>query len=258
VSVSPMPIALFTADEECLGDDVTFTNQSTISSGSMTYSWDFDDNTASTDQNPAHGYAADGTYHVTLTATSSTGINCQAVYSMDITVLPVPVSTFTAGNMGNNLVNFVADDATGISYNWDFGDDSTSTQMNVQHQYGADGNYSVTLRVTNDKGCETESTVSITLNPTGIHKDVNTFNFGVYPNPFSTETRIRYDLKAAADVKIEVYDQLGRLIVTLTDGNQEAGSHVHVLNGGDIAPQTLIIRLTVGDDVYNQKIIRVR
>jgi PKD repeat protein len=46
--------------------DATFTNKS---SGATTYAWDFGDGESSTEENPVHTYAADGTYSVTLTAT---------------------------------------------------------------------------------------------------------------------------------------------------------------------------------------------
>jgi PKD repeat protein len=47
------------------GFTATFTNKS---SGATTFAWDFGDGSISTDENPVHTYAADGTYTVTLTA----------------------------------------------------------------------------------------------------------------------------------------------------------------------------------------------
>ena len=42
------------------------------------------------------------------------------------------------------------------SFEWDFGDGATSTEMNPDHTYRADGTYSVSLKVTDDRG-NTES-----------------------------------------------------------------------------------------------------
>lgn len=44
-----------------------------------------------------------------------------------------------------------------------------------------------------------------------------------FPNPFSTHTTIRYHLSRQADVKLTIYDILGREVETLVNGRQEAG-----------------------------------
>ena len=46
-----------------------------------------------------------------------------------------------------------------------------------------------------------------------------------YPNPFNPSTTIRFDLPKAADVRIAVYDLLGREVVRLVDKQMEAGYH---------------------------------
>jgi len=62
------PIAGFTYSASNL--TVDFTDNSTDSDGSvMSWSWDFDDGTTSTEQNPSHTYAAAGTYTASLTVT---------------------------------------------------------------------------------------------------------------------------------------------------------------------------------------------
>jgi gliding motility-associated-like protein len=75
VTVNAKPTVSFNAPApQCLaGNSFTFTNNSTISAGSLTYQWDFGDGTTSTQVNPAHTYAAAGIYHVKLVATSNNG-----------------------------------------------------------------------------------------------------------------------------------------------------------------------------------------
>ena len=49
---------------------------------------------------------------------------------------------------------------------------------------------------------------------------------GNYPNPFGGETTLAYTLKSEREVRIEIYDVLGRRVRTLVrDETQEAGLH---------------------------------
>jgi len=68
----PIPAAEATAafDFTIDGMSVTFTNTSTAADS---YSWDFGDGASSTEENPVHTYAANGSYTVKLTATNSAG-----------------------------------------------------------------------------------------------------------------------------------------------------------------------------------------
>ncbi len=54
-----------------------------------------------------------------------------------------------------------------------------------------------------------------------------------YPNPFNPSTTLRFDLPAAADIHIVVYDLLGREVVRLVEQRLEAGYHQLVWNGRD-------------------------
>ncbi len=53
--------------------DVQFTDSSTDDKGIVSHSWDFGDNTSSTQANPSHRYAADGTFSVSLTVMDADG-----------------------------------------------------------------------------------------------------------------------------------------------------------------------------------------
>lgn len=46
-----------------------------------------------------------------------------------------------------------------------------------------------------------------------------------YPNPFSTETTIQYQLSKPSDVKITVYNMMGQQVALLVDEYQVAGTH---------------------------------
>ncbi|WP_202840723.1 proprotein convertase P-domain-containing protein [Luteimonas saliphila] len=64
-----LPVAGFTWTAEEL--TVSFTSTSTDDGATLDHAWDFGDGNTSTDENPVHTYAADGSYEVTLTVTDA-------------------------------------------------------------------------------------------------------------------------------------------------------------------------------------------
>ncbi len=56
---------------------------------------------------------------------------------------------------------------------------------------------------------------------------------GNYPNPFNPETTIRYSVKEATPVTIEIYNVKGQLVRTLVNETRAAGNHSVVWNGVD-------------------------
>jgi PKD repeat protein len=136
---------------------VVFQDQSTGSTP-LTYAWDFGDGATSTDQNPQHTYLRSGLFTVSLTVTNAYGTSTETKASY-IGIGLAPNADFSgAPTTGNAPLTVVfTDRSTGYptSWNWDFGDGQTSTEQNPVHIFWAQGNYAVTLTVTNDKGTST-------------------------------------------------------------------------------------------------------
>jgi len=74
-----------------------------------------------------------------------------------------------------------------------------------------------------------------------------------YPNPFSTETNIQYELNEASDVKLTICNLLGHQIATLVNKHQPAGSHsvkwiAKNNNGEHFSSGLYIYRLETGNN----------
>jgi hypothetical protein len=64
-----------------------------------------------------------------------------------------------------------------------------------------------------------------------------------YPNPFNPSTVIPFQMAAASDVSIRVYDVLGRNVATLVDGFMSAGNHSVQFDASGLSSGVYLIRL---------------
>lgn len=124
--------------------------------------WTFGDGTVSSQQNPSHIYASQGTFTVTLKVTNNYGNtgtdSCSAkiiVVSPD-QILPVADAGGPYKGVVNSPITFDgsgSSDADGaiVSYLWNFGDSTTGTGVSPTHSYTIAGNYTVILTVTDNE-----------------------------------------------------------------------------------------------------------
>lgn len=150
ITVEPLAEADFSYTQVDL--ELVFTN---LSEDAESYLWDFGDGNTSTETHPAHLYAEDGQYTVTLTATNDCGSTTHAV-TIDLITAPVADFDFTPSSGCQPLtVSFInmSSNNTETSF-WTFpgGTPSTSVEMHPTVVYEQPGTYSVTLVVENIVG----------------------------------------------------------------------------------------------------------
>lgn len=176
ITVESLPVAGFSALETdvCVGDAVSFVDEST--SNVISWDWSFPGGTpnVSSQENPQIVYNSPGTYPVTLIVASTAG-NDTITTTDYITVGPDPVAGFTDLISGNDIT-FTNTSSDATSYSWDFGDGGSSTETDPIHTYASDGAYTVELIATNACGSDTltEEIVISSLPQAGISSDINT------------------------------------------------------------------------------------
>ena len=155
--------AQFTAADTTLCSNVAAVFTPVGSSNIFAYTWNFGDGTIvglSTPSPVSHFYSP-GIYTVKLVVTNQYGCKDSLVRVSYIRV-GTPVASFTGtptSGCAPLAVNFVSTAIASpafplTSYAWDFGDGSpTGTGPNPSHTYMAQGNYPVTMAVTDANGC---------------------------------------------------------------------------------------------------------
>lgn len=142
----------FNIVQHCVPGLVAFTDQST---GTITsWSWSFPGGVPATStlQNPTVTYASPGFYSATLTVTNNFGSNTSSINNA-IHIEGPPVVDFTSFINGSTaFFTYTGTQDAQNTFSWDFGDGSSSTLENPSHTYLLDGNYQVFLAVNNECG----------------------------------------------------------------------------------------------------------
>ncbi|MGA9120451.1 MAG: T9SS type A sorting domain-containing protein, partial [Bacteroidota bacterium] len=79
-----------------------------------------------------------------------------------------------------------------------------------------------------------------------------------YPNPFNPSTVIAFDVPKSANVRIDVFDLLGRQVATLVNGVVPAGSHTVRFEAGKLASGIYFYRLTSPNQVMTRKMMLLK
>lgn len=168
IPVAPPPTANFGVLNTCANETAEFYDSSETNNAYVVrWEWDFGDLTTSVFQNPTHTYGLTNTYPVKLKILTNAG--CTDSVTKSITINPVPALSFTAANACQDASVTLTHTSTissgSVSYFWDFGNGTTSSQSIPALSYPADGNYTIKLLGTSNFGCKDSISQSITISP---------------------------------------------------------------------------------------------
>lgn len=128
------------------GTDLAFTNQSFSTDANASYTWDFGDNTSSTDFSPRHVYASPGVYEVKL---KLNGLCKDTFVTYVQTFDTTNCAVRFEASVNNQKVSFVVyDNSTNPLnlYSFDFGDGNSTWETfgnTINHIYKDTGTYKV-------------------------------------------------------------------------------------------------------------------
>lgn len=158
---SPANLVVSSTPSICAGASATITTSTSGNTGPLTWNWSNNLNGPG-----PHMVYPNGTTTYSVNVTNICGVVVPA--TTQVTVHPIPVvnipSQFASGCDNINLT--FADTAianAGCFYSWDFGDNSTGTGANTNHDYSTGGTYTVSVTVTSPFGCQGSNSNQVSL-----------------------------------------------------------------------------------------------
>lgn len=142
--------------------------------------WDWGDGTAKTisnDEFVMHQYCKVGTYNVTISLVKSKNIirDTKTVIVYEVGKVNFSYNVLSHSDCDKSVVQFIDSSTCLFTYDlngevipgsdeleWDFGDGTTSRDLNTQHTYTSGGDYVVTLRAISSP-CEFQKTLTVHL-----------------------------------------------------------------------------------------------
>ena len=82
--------------------------------------------------------------------------------------------------------------------------------------------------------------------------------YTAYPNPFTNNTTISYTLQHPEPVQFALYDALGRLVKSVNQGYQQAGTHEILVSGDELPAGTYYYRIHTPSSQKTHTLTRVR
>ncbi len=167
IDVMPSPQINFTANtfNGCPPLSVEFNDMS--SGNIVTWNWNFGDpvsgaSNVSNIPNPIHIYTVPGFYNITLSIVNDSGCSSTFVNTNMINVFSEPIASFYISPSIGNIdlpINFIDQSTNAISWFWNFGEHTSGNEnfSNIPspvHIYSTDGEYEVSLTITDANGCE--------------------------------------------------------------------------------------------------------
>ena len=261
VTVQSAPRPDFTFEAAASLDPLKLSFTNTSSADAVAFTWNFGDGTSSGQRSPVHGYAAAGTYTVTLTARNAAG--CPVTYAREVTVTAVfqgyelkleaafAQRTATATALQVKLLNnstrpiraitfkVTLEKATSFSQSWDgVIEPGKRLTYRIELPAGAtiDGGEPVCVVARDETNQQYSNRQCLST--------LDQFTLlAPFPNPASGLIRLAYILPGQGRVTFCLIDPLGREIIQAEAREDTAGYHERTLNLPGLSKGIYLVRV---------------
>ncbi len=191
--------------QPCESLTMQYSNTSTAVAGNFgpkSFYWDYGDgtprDTAAFSPPRVHTYAQPGVYTVKLFVRDTTFCNSPDSVEKTIRISPLVKASFNTQRAGCAPYSAVFENTSlaGTDFIWDFGDNTTSTQVNPIHVYNLPGTYNVRLIALDTNTCNKADT-SAFFTITVVPKPTASFTWA--PNPPRENTPVRFTNLSSPD-----------------------------------------------------------
>jgi PKD repeat protein len=171
-------------------------------------------------------------------------------YSMFENLPPVCAFTFEYTFHGHTY--FTDGSTRPGTWEWDFGDLSTSSETNPYHFFNAGGSYNVCLDVVNawgsDNCCET-----VNVDAFGVATIPGGGQVAINPNPVSGPMLVVFNDVTFSEATVSIFDMVGRRVMTEKITGID-GTANHVMDLGALPNGTYTVRIGVDGRTLSQQI----
>ncbi len=141
--------------------------------------------------------------------------------------------------------------------------DATITDISIEEVTLENPYHALTFVYRNDEGSILTSSPEFSGTTVALSNGVDGLpeSFGLmqnYPNPFNPSTQISFSLPNAENVNLSVYNVLGQKVITLVDGQMEAGVHVVQFDGSNLASGMYFYRIDTEGFSETKKMIMLK
>jgi PKD repeat protein len=249
VQVKRKPNFDFLVDEAEVCQPVPITLKAIPKDPNLQFSWSVDSLKQVSGDLLTHLFSGSGFYNVSLEAFSGlTGCSDVVTKNRFIHIYPLPVpgykQNYKVATLDHPEITFSNETTGALSYYWDFGDGTTSEEINPKHKYTEIGEYDVVMQAVTDFGCIDTIGSRVKIVPYSFYM-ANAFR----PDSDIPENRVFVPIPKGVDpanYKFDVFNRIGSTVFeslnpeagwdgNLSNGNKaEAGVYVWIIKYTDI------------------------
>jgi len=212
---APQALFNYSNTQICLNDSVAFTNSS---ANATTYNWTFlgGSPTTSNSAHPKVTYPTSGTYTATLIASGPGGADTttqQFTLVMDTASIANFTTSADTVYLPSAIVYFTNASQFANGFNWDFGDGSSSNDIDPWHEFLNSGTYTTLLTAVNGN-CpnDTASKNVVVLSSTGLQEASSGSQIAATYQQQEHTWQVMNVGNAPYEVKLAILDASGRLV----------------------------------------------